>query len=63
MWLEDRKSNPTFANRDVTGESKEEVLLDRCIEGSAIFLIWSHRLIMMNSVFEGLRQRSLDDIH
>ena len=35
----------------------EEELLDRCVEGSGIFLI---RLIMVNSVLEGFRQRRLD---
>ena len=41
----------------------EEELLDRCIEGSGIFLIWADRPIKMNYVMEGLRQRRLDDIH
>src|SRR6218665_1525044 len=41
----------------------EEELLDRCIEGSGIFLIWAGRPIMMNSVLEGLRRRRFDDIH
>ena len=41
----------------------EEELLDKCIEGSGIFLIFADRPIMMNSVLEGLRQRRLDDIH
>src|SRR6218665_3185132 len=37
----------------------EDELLERCIEGSGIFLIWADRPIMMNSVLEGLRQRRL----
>ena len=41
----------------------EEELLDRCIEGSGIFLIWAGRNIMINSVLEGLRQRRLDDVY
>ena len=41
----------------------EDELLDRCIEGSGIFLIWAGRSIMINSVLEGLKQRRLDDIH
>jgi len=36
----------------------EEELLDRCIEGSGIFLIWADRPIMMNSVLEGLYYRA-----
>ena len=42
---------------------RDEESVDRCIEGSGIFLIWSGRPRMMNSVLEGLRQRRLDDIH
>ena len=42
---------------------RDEELVDRCIERSGIFLIWSGRPRMMNSVLEGLRQRRLDDIH
>ena len=41
----------------------EEELLDRCIEGSGIFLIWAGKPIMINSVSEVLRQRRLDDSH
>ena len=41
----------------------EYELSERCIEGLGIFLIWADRPIMMNSVFEGLRRRRLDDIH
>src|SRR6218665_4167323 len=37
----------------------EDVLSERCIEGSGIFLIWAGRPIMMNSVLEGLRRRRL----
>ena len=39
----------------------EDKLSERCIEGSEIFLIWAGMPIMMNSVFEGLRRRRLDD--
>ena len=35
----------------------EEELLDRCIEGSGIFLIWADGPIKINSALEGLRQR------
>ena len=31
----------------------EDELSERCIEGSAIFLIWAGRPIMMNSVLGG----------
>src|SRR6218665_3302479 len=41
----------------------EDELLEWCIEGSGIFLIWADRPIMMNFVLEGLRRRRLDDIH
>ena len=35
--------------------------MDRCIEGSGIFLIRSGGPIMTNFVLEGLSQRRLDD--
>ena len=41
----------------------EDELLERCIEGSGISLIWTDRPIMMNSGLKGLRQMRLDDIH
>ena len=36
---------------------RDEELMDRCMKGSGIFLIWSGRPRLMNSVLEGLRQR------
>src|ERR1043165_6008864 len=42
---------------------RDEELVVRYIEESWIFLIWSGRPRMMNSVLEGLRHRRLDDIH
>jgi len=35
-------------------KAEEDKLLERCIEGSGIFLISAGRPIMMNSVLEGL---------
>src|SRR6218665_154391 len=67
MWLEKERCGLKVTPRLPTGASDvkvvEEELLDRCIEWSGIFLIWAGRPIMMNSVLEGLRRRSLDDIH
>src|SRR6218665_2998891 len=57
------KVTPRLRTRASEVKVVEEELLDRCIEGSGIFLIWAGRPIMMNSVLEGLRQRRLDDIH
>jgi len=50
------KGNTKIDNRGITAE---EELLDKCIGGSGIFFIWSGRRIIMNSVFEWLRQRRL----
>jgi len=67
MWLEKVRCRSKVTPRLRTGASevkvRDEELVDRCIEGSGIFLIWSGRPRMMNSVLEGLRQRRLDDIH
>src|SRR6218665_490308 len=66
-WLEEEGGGSKGTPRLPTGASEvkvvEEELLDKCIEGSGIFLIFADRPIMMNSVLEGLRQRRLDDIH
>ena len=42
---------------------RDDELLESCIEESGIFLIWSGRPRMINSVLEGLRQRRFSDIH
>jgi hypothetical protein len=67
MCLENERCESKVIPRLRTGESDEKVrdeeLVDRWIEGSGIFFIWSGRPRMMNSVLEGLRQRRLDDIH
>ena len=67
MLLEKERygSKVTPILRTVASEVKvrDEELVVRCIEGSGIFLIWSGRPRMMNSVLEGLRHRRLDDIH
>src|SRR6218665_1035446 len=67
MWLVKERLGPKVTPRLRTGESEvkvvEEELLDRCIEGSGIFLIWTDRPIIMNSVLKRLRQRRWDDIH
>src|SRR6218665_3620157 len=55
------KSNTKIAGRASAVKVVEEELLDRCIEGSEIFLIWAGRHIMINSVFERLRQRRLEE--
>src|SRR6218665_2676121 len=56
MWLEKERRGSKVAPRLRTGASKvklvEEELLDRCIEGSGIFLILAGRPIMMSSVLE-----------
>lgn len=43
MWI---KSNAKIAHSDIGCEEKE--LLDRCMEGLGIFMIWSGRPKMMN---------------
>ena len=67
MWLEKERCGSKVTPRLRTEESevkvRDEESVDRCINGSGIFLIWSGRPRMMNSVLEGLRQRRLDDIH
>src|SRR5678816_3802669 len=67
MWLEKERCGSKVTPRLRTGASevkvRDEELVDRCIERSGIFLIWSGRPRMMTSVLEGLRQRRLDDIH
>jgi hypothetical protein len=67
MWLEKERCGSKVTPRLRTGASevkaRDEELVDRCIERSGIFLIWSGRPRMINSVLEGLRQRRLDDIH
>ena len=66
IWLEKERRGSKVPQRLRTGASEvkvvEDELLERCIEGSEIFLIWADRPIMMNSDLEGLRQRRLDDI-
>lgn len=42
---------------------RDDELVESCIEESGIFLIWSGRPRMINSVLEGLRQRRFSDIH
>jgi hypothetical protein len=67
MWLEKERCESNITPRLRTGASevkvRDEELVDRCIEGSGIFLIWSGRPRIMNSVFDGLRQRRFEDIH
>ena len=67
MWLEKERCESNITPRLRTGASEVKVrveeLVDRCIEGSGIFLIWSGRPRIMNSVFDGLRQRRFEDIH
>jgi len=67
MCLENERCESKVTPRLRTGESdrkvREEELVERWMEGSGIFFIWSGRPRMMNSVLEGLRQRRLDDIH
>ena len=41
----------------------EEETVDRRIEGSGIFFLWSGKPIMVNSVLEGLRQRRVNEFH
>ena len=41
---------------------RDEELVDRCFEGLRIFYLVKNANRMMNSVFERLRQRMLDDI-
>jgi len=67
MWLEKERCGSKITPRLRTGESEVKVrddeLVERCIEESGIFLIWSGRPRMINSVLEGLRQRRFNDIH
>ena len=43
------KSNTKIVDRGIRGKKVVEVeLLDRCVEGSGIFLIWANRPIMMS---------------
>jgi hypothetical protein len=71
MWFEKERCESNITPRLRTGASevkvRDEELDDRCIGGSGIFLIWSGKPrtsnSVINSVFEGLRQRRLGGMH
>ena len=59
MRIKSSKVTPSLRTRASEVKVVGKELLERCIEGSGIFLIWADRPIMMNSVLKGLRQRRL----
>jgi hypothetical protein len=67
MWFEkvrlESKITPRLRTGELEVKVRDEDSVERCMVGSGIFLIWSGRPMMMNSVLEGFKERRLADIH